>query len=79
MVAWLFIYDLTVGPLAYTIVGESSSTRLRNKTVALSRLSYNLCSVAFGVITPYMLNPTQWNWAGKVWLLWCYLKHAYNS
>ena len=44
MVIWLFTYDLTVGPLAYAIVGETSATRLRNKTVALSRASYNVFS-----------------------------------
>jgi SP family general alpha glucoside:H+ symporter-like MFS transporter len=60
MVAWLFTYDLTVGPIAYTIVGESSCTRLRNKTVALSRMSYNVCSVGFGVLMPYMLVSVLW-------------------
>jgi SP family general alpha glucoside:H+ symporter-like MFS transporter len=55
MIGWLFVYDMTVGPLAYAIVGETSSTRLRNKTIALSRMSYNVFSVCFGVLTPYML------------------------
>lgn len=85
MIGWLFVYDMTVGPLAYTIVGEVSSTRLRNKTIALSRLGYNLCSVAFGVSTPgsstgvadrsqvmmpYMLNPTAWDLRGKTGFFW---------
>lgn len=55
MIIWLFTYDTTVGPLAYAIVGEVSSTRLRNKTIGLSRMSYNIFSVAFGVMMPYML------------------------
>jgi hypothetical protein len=55
MIVWLFTYDMTVGPVAYAIVGEVSSTRLRNKTISLSRLSYNVFSVAFGVMMPYML------------------------
>ena len=55
MIVWLFVYDSTVGPLAYAIVGEVSSSRLRSKTVALSRLSYNVFSVTFGVMMPYML------------------------
>ncbi|ORX36064.1 general substrate transporter [Kockovaella imperatae] len=70
MVVWLFTYDLTVGPLAYAIVGETSATRLRNKTVALSRASYNVFSVAFGVMMPYMLNPTEWGWKGKIGFFW---------
>lgn len=84
MIIWLFVYDSTVGPLAYAIVGEVSSSRLRSKTVALSRLSYNVFSVTFGVMMPYMLvshaldrqsstnvqNPTAWNLRGKIGFLW---------
>ncbi|WWC61507.1 uncharacterized protein I303_104091 [Kwoniella dejecticola CBS 10117] len=70
MIGWLFTYDMTVGPLAYAIVGETSSTRLRNKTVGLARASYNVFSICFGVMMPYMLNPTQWNWAGKTGFFW---------
>lgn len=55
MIIWLFTYDMTVGPVAYAIVGEVSSTRLRNKTISLSRMSYNIFSVGFGVMMPYML------------------------
>ena len=76
MIVWLFIYDLTVGPLAYAIVGEVSATRLRNKTVGLSRASYNVFSVAFGVFMPYCLNPTELNWQGKTGFFWggmCFL------
>lgn len=65
MIVWLFTYDMTVGPVAYAIVGEVSSTRLRNKTVSLSRASYNIFSVGFGVMMPYMLNPTAWNWVSS--------------
>ncbi|ORY27080.1 putative alpha-glucoside transport-related protein [Naematelia encephala] len=76
MVIWLFVYDMTVGPTAYVIVGETSSTRLRNKTVGLSRLSYNCFSICFGVMSPYMLNPTEWGWKGKIGFFWgpiCFL------
>ncbi|WVQ95848.1 hypothetical protein IAU59_002947 [Kwoniella sp. CBS 9459] len=70
MIGWLFTYDMTVGPLAYAIVGETSSTRLRNKTIGLARASYNVFSVCFGVLMPYMLNPGKWNWAGKTGFFW---------
>ncbi len=58
MLAWVFSFDLTIGPLAYCIVGEVSSTRLRNKTVGLSRISYNVFAIGFGVMTPYELVST---------------------
>ncbi|WWC85147.1 uncharacterized protein L201_000004 [Kwoniella dendrophila CBS 6074] len=70
MIGWLFTYDMTVGPVAYAIVGETSSTRLRNKTVGLARASYNVFSICFGVLMPYMLNPTKWNWEGKTGFFW---------
>ncbi len=45
---WVFSYDLTIGPLAYCIVGAASSTRLRNKTVGLSRNASNILGVIAG-------------------------------
>lgn len=52
------------------IVGESSQTRLRQKTVALSRNAFYVCSIVSGVVSPYMLNPTNWNWRGKSGFFW---------
>lgn len=37
MLVWLLVYYLTVGPICYAIISESLSTRLRNKSVCLSR------------------------------------------
>jgi SP family general alpha glucoside:H+ symporter-like MFS transporter len=39
LLTWVLVYDLTVGPLAFTIIAETSSTRLRNKTISLARFS----------------------------------------
>ena len=36
-----FLYDITVGPVCYALVAELPSTRLRIKTVVLSRNVYN--------------------------------------
>lgn len=36
-----FLYDITVGPVCYSLVAELPSTRLRIKTVVLSRNVYN--------------------------------------
>ena len=75
LLIFTFIYDLTVGPLTckcfreYTelispdvIVPETPSSRLRHKTVVLARNAYNITCIWTGVITPYMLNSTAWNW-----------------
>lgn len=54
MLAWLFVYYLTVGPICYAIIGETSSTRLRNKSVCLSRIVYYIAQIICNVINPYM-------------------------
>lgn len=42
LLIFTFVYDLTVGPVCYCLVAELSSTRLRAKTVVLSRNLYNI-------------------------------------
>ncbi|CAN6596027.1 alpha-glucosides permease Mph3p [Trichomonascus vanleenenianus] len=70
-IIWLFIYSLTIGPLTYTIISETSSTRLRSKTVCLARNTYYICAIISSVLNPYMLNPGQWNWKGYSGFFWC--------
>lgn len=60
----------TLGPLCYTIIGEMSSTRLRNKSIALSRIAYQVMNIICGIIVPRMLSPTAWNWNRKSGLFW---------
>ena len=67
---WIFVYDFTVGPVAYCVAGEVSSARLRGKTVGLARNAYNIWGVVAGVIQPYMLNPLAWNWDGYSGSFW---------
>ncbi|KKO97505.1 sugar porter family MFS transporter [Trichoderma harzianum] len=76
LLVYTFFYDSTVGPVCYSLVSELSSTRLRAKTIVLSRNLYNIFSIVNGVIIPYMLNPTAWNWRGKAgffWACFCFL------
>lgn len=70
VILWVLFYDLTVGPIAYCVVGEVSSTRLRGKTVGLARITYNITSVVVGIICTYQINPTAWNWKGKAGFFW---------
>lgn len=65
MLLWLGIYYMTVGPICYAIISEVSSTRLRNKSVCLSRIAYYIGQIVCNVINPYMLNPTAGDWKGK--------------
>ena len=68
--AWLFIYYLTVGPICYAIISETSAVRLRNKSVCLSRISYYVCQVIGSVAQPYFMNPGNLNWHGKTAFVW---------
>ncbi|KAK3675164.1 hypothetical protein LTR78_005098 [Recurvomyces mirabilis] len=70
LLVFTFIYDSTVGPLTYVIVPEVSSSRLRHKTTVIARNAYNITCIWTGVLTPYMLNPTAWNWQAKAALFW---------
>jgi len=65
-----FTYDFTVGPICYSLVAELPSTRLRIKTVVLSRNLYNVCGIIINVVQPRFMNPTALNWRGKTCFFW---------
>jgi MFS transporter, SP family, general alpha glucoside:H+ symporter len=70
ILAFTFVYDLTVGPVCFSLVPEIPSTRLRIKTVVLARVSYNIAFLIANILMPKMLNPTAWNWKGKTAFFW---------
>ncbi|KAI0181669.1 sugar transporter [Hypoxylon sp. FL1284] len=69
-ILWLFIYSLTVGPLAYSIIAETSSVRLRPLSVVLSRTSYQVVNIISQFLQAYMMNPVEWNFLGKTGFFW---------
>ncbi|KAJ0344333.1 hypothetical protein COL154_010847 [Colletotrichum chrysophilum] len=69
-VFWLFIYSLTIGPITYSVISETSSVRLRPLTVVLSRNAYQLVNIVSQVLQTYMMNPTEWNLRGKAGFFW---------
>ncbi|CAI7623934.1 hypothetical protein N7533_011987 [Penicillium manginii] len=81
MLCWALFYQLTVGTVCYSIVAEMSTRRLQIKTVVLGRCLYNLVAVVCGVLTPYMLNPTAWDWGNYTGFFWggiCFLCIIYT-
>ncbi|KAK9320903.1 general substrate transporter [Lipomyces orientalis] len=70
LLVFIFVYDTTIGPVTYSLVSEIPSTRLRSKAIVCARNLYIFCSIINGVITPYMLNPTAWNWRAKTGFFW---------
>lgn len=65
LLVYTLTYNVTVGPVCYSLVSELTSTRLRTKSVVLARNCYNICGIITNIITPAMLNPTEWNWGSK--------------
>jgi len=70
LIALNFVYNATLGPICYTLIGEVSSTRLRQKSIVLSRIAYQIMNIVCGIIVPRMLSPTSWNWGPKSGLFW---------
>lgn len=70
LLAFSLVYQSSVGPLCYSIISEMSSVRLRAKTTSLAWNVYNIFKIINGVLTPYMINPTAWNWQAKAGFFW---------
>lgn len=74
--AFVFFYNSTAGAVGYVLVSELSATRLRSKTLVISRILFNVLGIVNSVIIPYMLNPNAWNWKAKAGFFWgglCFL------
>ncbi|CAK7242829.1 MAG: hypothetical protein STHCBS139747_004331 [Sporothrix thermara] len=81
MLGWAFCYQLTVGTVCYSLVAEISTRRLQIKTVVLGRILYIIVGIVCSVLSPYMINPTAWNWrnyAGFFWGGMCFLCIVYT-
>ena len=63
-------YQLTIGPVCYTLVGEMTSIRLRQKSIVLARNCANMVGIIASTILPYMMNQSAWNWKGKLGFFW---------
>lgn len=81
LVVWVFLYDVSVGPLAFCIVSEVGSTRLRSKTIAIGRCAFYFWFIIFGIATPYLLNPSELNLKGKTFFVYgstCFLSAVWS-
>ncbi|KAG5982566.1 hypothetical protein E4U55_001713 [Claviceps digitariae] len=84
MDVWTFVYQMTVGPICFAIISETSATRLRERTIAIATAAQAGASIVFTIAMPYMLNSNEANWGGKtgflfgaigiVCIAWCYFR-----
>nr|SIP56042.1 putative Sugar Porter [Yarrowia galli] len=63
---WVGTYDATIGPLTYVIVSESSSVKLRSKTIALASITNSIMILVLHIAVPYMMNEEEANMGGYV-------------
>lgn len=70
LMALAFFYNMGIGAVVYCIVAEMPSAELRTQTIVLARNSYNLMGIVNAILTPYMLNESDWNWGAKTGLYW---------
>lgn len=67
---WVGTYDATIGPLTFVIVSESSSVKLRSKTIALASITNSVMVLVLHISVPYMMNEEEANMGGYVGFLY---------
>lgn len=65
-VIYAFIYFMTIGAMAFVLLGEVSSPSLRAKTMGLAAVTQSVFGIVMNVAIPYMVNPDAANLKGKV-------------
>ncbi|KAL3421068.1 MFS hexose transporter [Phlyctema vagabunda] len=63
---YCFVYNLSIGATAYTLLTEVSTSRLRVKTIAIGLATQSLFSLMWSFTLPYIFNPDKANLGGKV-------------
>jgi SP family general alpha glucoside:H+ symporter-like MFS transporter len=66
LIAWNFFYNLTIGPVGFSILCETSAMHLREKTIAFATAVQAAVGIGMTVAVPYMINPDQAALGGKM-------------
>jgi sugar porter (SP) family MFS transporter len=59
-------YNVTIGATAYTILCETSTSRLRVKTIAIGLALQNALNTMWSFVLPYLFNPDKLNLGGRL-------------
>lgn len=65
-VVYAMIYQITIGVIAFALLGEVSTAGLRAKTVGLATACQAVFGTVMNIVVPYMVNPDKANLKGKV-------------
>ncbi|PMD36491.1 general substrate transporter [Hyaloscypha variabilis F] len=63
---YCWAYNVTIGAIAYTLLAETATSRLRIKTVAIGIFAHNAINVMWAFVIPKLFNPDQANLGAKV-------------
>ncbi|KAJ0419169.1 hypothetical protein BJY00DRAFT_314238 [Aspergillus carlsbadensis] len=63
---WSFVYQIAIGPVGWTIIGEVPSHRLRIQTNTLINMVTTVIGFGIGFAVPYIFNPDSANLGLKV-------------
>ncbi|EHK99053.1 putative General alpha-glucoside permease [Glarea lozoyensis 74030] len=66
MGVWSFVYQASIGSVAWPIISENPSSRLRVQCQALATIMNGLSACIWGFALPYAINPDQGNLGGKI-------------
>jgi hypothetical protein len=65
-VVYALFYQVSIGAVAFAILGETSSPTLRAKTIGLATATQSVFGTVMNIVVPYMVNPDKANLKGKV-------------
>ncbi|KAF6803705.1 maltose permease [Colletotrichum sojae] len=66
MVIWGYLYQATLGAVAYSVGGETASVQLRQKTYSINIMCSTAASCLVQQVMPYLINTDQANLGGKI-------------
>ncbi|CAK7217009.1 hypothetical protein SCUCBS95973_003006 [Sporothrix curviconia] len=66
MAVWSFVYQGTIGSVAWTILTEISTSTLRAHTQAMATIVQGVVGTTWSFVLPYLVNPDEANLSGKI-------------
>lgn len=66
IIAFAFVYLLTIGPMGWTLFAEISSSRLRSRTVGLGIVVQSAFGILMNIVVPLLINPDAADLGGKI-------------
>ncbi|CAK7210132.1 hypothetical protein SBRCBS47491_000667 [Sporothrix bragantina] len=66
MAVWSFVYQATIGSVAWTMLTEISTSTLRAHTQAVATMVQGVVGTTWSFVLPYLINPDEANLSGKI-------------